>query len=62
MGIARPRDVHETRSLGPSVHAPYWTSIGRPFSVHCSRVDRDLSGRPMDVQRLHKAEHQIFYM
>ena len=50
MGIARPRDVHKTSLLGPSVHVPYCTSIGRPFSVHCSRVDRRLiwtsNGRP----------------
>ena len=50
MGIARWRDVHRTSFLGPSVHVPYCTSIGRPFSVHCSRIDRRLiwtsNGRP----------------
>ena len=50
MGIAHPKDVHRTSLLGPSVHVPYCTSIGRPFSVHCSRVDRGLiwtsNGRP----------------
>ena len=50
MRIACPRDVHRTSLLGPSVHVPYCTSIGRPFSVHCSRVDRRLiwtsNGRP----------------
>ena len=42
MGIARPRDVHKTSLLGPSVHVPYCMSIGRPFSVHSSSVDRRL--------------------
>ena len=62
MGIACPRYVHRTSLLGPSIHVPYCTSIGRPFSVHCSRVDRKLSGSSMDVQRLHKVEHQISHM
>ena len=42
MDITRPRDVHKTSLLGTSVHIPYCTSIGRPFSVHCNRVDRRL--------------------
>ena len=50
MGITRPSDVHKTSLLGPSVHVLYCTSIGCPFSVHCSRVDRRLiwssNGRP----------------
>ena len=54
MGIAPPRDVHETSLLGPSLHVPYWMSIGRPFSVHCSRVDGRLiwtsNGRPKVAQ------------
>lgn len=42
MCIARPRDVHRTSLLGSSVHVPYWTSIGRTFSVHCSRSNSRL--------------------
>ena len=50
MGIAHPRNVHETSLLGPYVHVLYCKSIGRPFSVHCSRVGRrhiwTCNGRP----------------
>ena len=46
----------------PSVHVPYFTSIGCPFQSTAAVLIEDLSGRPMDFQRLHKVEHQIFHM
>ena len=40
--------------------------IGRPLDVlfqpTAAVLIKDLSGRPMDVQMLHKVEHQIFHM
>ena len=62
MGIASPREVHRTYLLRPSVHAPCCTSIGRPFLSTAAVLKEDLSGRPMDVQRLHKVEHQNSHM
>ena len=62
VGIARPRNVHRTSLLGPSVHVPYCTSIGYSFSVHCSRVDRTLIWTSNGLQMLHTVEHQISHM
>ena len=63
MGITRPRDVHKTSLLGPSIHVPYCTSIGHPFFQSTTALlIEDFSGRPMDVQKLHKVEHQVFHM
>ena len=62
-GIARPRDIHRMSLLGPSVHVPYYTS---PFNIFfqstAAVLIEDLSGRPMDIQRLQKLEHQISHM
>ena len=32
------------------------------FQSTAAGLIEDLSGRPMDVQRLHKVEHQIFHI
>ena len=55
----RPYDVF-IRSVRP------YTSIVRPLNVlfqsTAAVLIEDLSGLPMDVQRLHKVEHQISHM
>ena len=65
MGIARPRDVHKTSLLGPSVRPSMYRIVRLLdvlFQSSAAVLIEHLSGLPMDVQRLHEVEHQIFHM
>ena len=60
--------------LGKIRNQAQWSSLVRLSMYHIVRsldvlfrsiaavLIEDLAGRPMDVQRLHKVEHQIFHM
>ena len=62
MGIARPRNLHGTSLLGPSSMYHIVRPLDFLFQSTAAVSIEDLSGRPMDVQRLHKVEQQISHM